>query len=80
MCETKLIVQKSMQILSYSDECGNDHNLTSGTQSHQKNWFRNLELLIGVVYIFRFFLSTGLDKKEKYRLPLTCLKSILGIA
>ena len=55
VCETKLIVQKSMLILSYSDECGNDNNLTSGTQYHQKNGFRNLELLIGVGYIFKFF-------------------------
>ena len=54
-----------MLILSYSDNCGNDHNLTSDTQYHQKNGFKNLELPIGVGYIFKFFLGTGLDKKEK---------------
>ena len=65
--------------LSYSDDCGNDHNFVSDTQYHQKNGLRNLELPI-VGYIFKFFLSTGLDKKERNRLPLTCLKSILRIA
>ena len=59
-----------MLILSYSDDCSNDHNLASGIQYHQKNAFRNLELPI-VGYIFKFFLSTGLDKTEKNRLPLT---------
>ena len=68
-----------MLILSYSDDCDNDHNLASGTQYLQKNGFRNLELPI-VGYIFKFYLSTGLDKKEKNRLPPTCLKSILSIA
>ena len=66
VCETKLIVRllatlnrikikKSLLIMSYSDDCGNDHNLTSGTQYHQKNGFRNLELPIDVGYIFKFF-------------------------
>ena len=53
-----------MLILSYSDDCGNDRNLASDTQYHQKNGFRNLELPI-MGYIFNFFLSTGVDKKEK---------------
>ena len=69
MCETKLIVQKSMLILSYSDECGKDHNLTSGTQYHQKNGFRKAANWRGIHI-------TGL---EKNRLPRTCLKSILRI-
>ena len=66
-----------MLILSYSDDCGNKPQLNIGhtVSSH----FRNVELPI-VGYIFKFFLSTGLDKKEKNKLPLTCLKSILRIA
>ena len=63
-----------MLILSYTDDCGNDQNLTSGTQYHQTNGLINLELPIGMGWIIKFFLSTGLDKKEKNRLPLTCLK------
>ena len=51
-----------MLILSYSDDCGNDHNLASGTQYHQKNGFINSEMTV-VWYIFKFFLSTGLDKR-----------------
>ena len=68
-----------MLILPYSDDCGNNQNVASDTQYHQKNGFRNLGLPI-LGYIFKFFLSTGLDKKEKNRLILTCPKSILRIA
>ena len=44
-----------MLILSYSGDYGNNHNLASGRQYHQKNGFRNLELPFGVGYIFKFF-------------------------